>query len=38
MENYFTKEDTKVIKGIAIILMLTHHLWGFPDRIAGGEL
>lgn len=38
MENYFTKEDTKIIKGIAIILMLIHHLWGFPDRIIGGEL
>ena len=30
----FTLQDTKAIKAIAIILMLMHHLWGFPDRIA----
>lgn len=30
----FTKDDTKVIKGIAIILMMYHHLFAFPDRIA----
>lgn len=29
----FSKEDTKVIKGTAIILMLYHHLFSFPDRI-----
>ena len=34
----FTKTDTKMVKGLAIILMLMHHLWYFPDRIAGGEL
>lgn len=34
----FTREDTKIIKGTAIILMLIHHLWGFPERIAGGSL
>lgn len=28
----FTKEDTKVIKGIAIVLMM-YHLFAFPDRI-----
>lgn len=34
MEDYkFTKEHTKIAKGIAIILMLTHHLFAFPDRI-----
>ncbi len=32
----FTKEDTKAIKGIAIIFMLYHHLFAFPER-AGGE-
>lgn len=37
MENNFSREDTKIIKGIAIILMLMHHLWSFPDRISGGE-
>lgn len=30
----FTREDTKVIKGIAIVLMLFHHLFFFPERIA----
>ena len=38
MNNYFSKEDTKVIKGITIILMMMHHLWAFPGRISGGEL
>lgn len=32
----FTKEDTKAIKGIAIIFMIYHHLFAFPER-AGGE-
>lgn len=32
---YFTREDTKVLKGLAIILMLLFHLWAFPDRIVG---
>lgn len=36
MNSYFSREDTKVMKGIAILLMLMHHLWGFPDRIMGG--
>ena len=31
--NQFTKEDTKLVKGIAILLMLAHHLWLFPDRL-----
>lgn len=34
----FTRDDTKIIKGAAIILMLIHHLWGLPERIAGGSL
>ena len=34
----FPKSDTQIIKGLAILLMLMHHLWFFPDRIAGGEL
>lgn len=31
----FTKEDTKAIKGIAILLMLAHHLWAYPERLSG---
>ena len=37
-EESFSRTDTKIIKGVAIILMLMHHLWAFPDRIAGGAL
>lgn len=33
----FTKEDTKVIKGVAIIYMLIHHLFPFTDRIVDGN-
>ena len=29
----FTREDTRVIKGVAVVLMLIHHLWAFPDRL-----
>lgn len=31
----FSRQDTKFIKGIAIILMFYHHLFCFPDRIQG---
>ena len=33
----FTREDTSIAKGIAIILMFTHHLFTFPDRIRSGS-
>ncbi len=33
----FTREDTKFIKGIAIILMYYHHLFCFPERIGNAE-
>lgn len=32
----FTKDDTKVIKGMALCLMLYHHLFAYPNRIAEG--
>ena len=35
MLNSFTREDTKITKGIAILLMIMHHLWAFPERITG---
>ena len=38
MDTFLSKEDTKVTKGIAIVMMLMSHLWGYPDRIAGSEL
>lgn len=33
----FTRENTKQIKGIAILLMLAHHLFTFPERIPFGH-
>lgn len=30
---HFSRNDTKAIKGIAIVLMLMHHLWTFSERI-----
>lgn len=33
MDKEFTANDTKIMKGIAIILMLMHHLWAFPSRV-----
>lgn len=36
-ENFsFTKEHTGMIKGIAILLMLFHHLFGFPNWYVNG--
>ena len=29
----FTKEYIKIVKRVAILLMRTHHLFAFPDRI-----
>lgn len=34
----FNKNDTKLIKGLAVLLMLLHHVWAFPDRIPNGSL
>lgn len=31
-----SREDTKRLRGIAILLMLAHHLFAFPDRIPWG--
>ena len=38
MDKDFSANDTRLMKGIAVILMLMHHLWAFPDRISGGAL
>jgi len=32
----FTKDDTKIIKGVALCLMLYHHLFAYPNKIAEG--
>ena len=32
----FTKEDTKIMKGAALCLMLYHHLFAYPDKIREG--
>ena len=34
--NFFTKEDIRVFKGIAIILMLLHHFFGYPGWYING--
>ena len=36
IDNFLTRDDTKIMKGIAILFMLMHHLWFFPSRIYGG--
>lgn len=28
----FTKQHSELAKGLAIIVMIIHHVWGFPDR------
>lgn len=33
MEHIFTKDKSLLTKGIAILVMLAHHLYGFPDRM-----
>ena len=32
----FTREDTRAIKGVAVVMMLLHHLAGFTDRFPVG--
>lgn len=36
-KNKFQKEHTLAVKGVAILLMLWHHLFTFPDRIVAGS-
>jgi uncharacterized membrane protein len=35
MSKEFSRHDTKIMKGVAVILMLMHHLWFCPDRLSG---
>ena len=37
-DRFLSVNDTIAMKAIAILFMLMHHLWTFPDRIAGGPL
>lgn len=32
---FLTRDDTQIIKGLAVILMIGHHLLAFPDRLPG---
>lgn len=34
----FTKQDTLLVKGVAIIMMIVHHCFAGPDRYAGYEI
>lgn len=36
MEKSFTREDTRAMKGIAVIMLLVGHLWPFTDRHPAG--
>lgn len=38
LDTFLTRKESKIMKGIAVLLMMIHHLWGFPNRIAGGSL
>lgn len=31
----FNRKDTLIVKGVAVILMVIHHLFAFPDRLNG---
>lgn len=33
-KKYASREDIKIIQGIAVMLMVFHHLFGFPDRVS----
>lgn len=35
VDSYLSKEFTLIIKGLAVILLLSHHLWAFPERLPG---
>lgn len=37
-DRFLSINDSIAMKAIAILFMLIHHLWTFPDRIAGGPL
>jgi hypothetical protein len=37
-EMVFTRNNTKAIKAIAVLLMIIHHLFAFPDRISNDHV
>lgn len=32
-DSFLSKEDSTLLKGASILLMLAHHLWAFPERL-----
>ncbi|MDO5444281.1 MAG: hypothetical protein Q4F31_01505 [Eubacteriales bacterium] len=32
-DKFLTRDDTKIIKAIGVLLMILHHLWAFPENI-----
>lgn len=34
-QEMLTKDYSTMIKGIAVLMMIVHHLWGFPSRVPG---
>lgn len=34
--NLFTRRDTRIVKGVAVLMMMAHHIFGFWDRLPEG--
>ena len=32
-ETVLTKDYSNMVKGMAVLMMIMHHLWGFPEKI-----
>lgn len=34
-ETVLSKDYSNMVKGIAVLMMIMHHIWGFPEKIPG---
>lgn len=34
-ETVLSKDYSNMVKGMAVLMMIMHHIWGFPERIPG---
>lgn len=34
-ETVLSKDYSNMVKGMAILMMIMHHIWGFPEKIPG---
>lgn len=32
-ETVLTKDYSNMVKGMAVLMMIMHHIWGFPEKI-----